>query len=267
MATKIPSEMLGLQQALDAMEKTSEAGYSDALGQAPRELRERIEDSTATLDEVEAFLQQTSPVPDDLKTALLDLLLIKKGWLLVRADRAEEALQASNRALKNNDQSTSGWALKAAALVMLERFEEACDAFNQTYLLKSRPGGHQGTDLHVIFKGWSGCALLWGLQGIIQQSLKTAQAGVEAYLGMLEHAKAEALENAVMVPLSQANVEPGPEDLREALEELEVMVRLLSIKDPFDGWRALTKEISKVWPEGVSAVDAIREQRDRPWNT
>ena len=61
--------------------------------------------------------------------------------------------------------------------------------------------------------------------------------------------------------------QPVPEDLREALEELEVMVRLLSIKDPFDGWRALTKEISKVWPEGVSAVDAIREQRDRPWNT
>ena len=58
-----------------------------------------------------------------------------------------------------------------------------------------------------------------------------------------------------------------PEELREALEELDLMVRLLSIKDPFDGWRALTKEISKVWPEDVSAVDAIREQRDRPWNT
>ena len=60
---------------------------------------------------------------------------------------------------------------------------------------------------------------------------------------------------------------PCPRTLREALEELDLMVRLLSIKDPFDGWRALTKEISKVWPEDVSAVDAIREQRDRPWNT
>jgi len=40
------------------------------------------------------------------------------------------------------------------------------------------------------------------------------------------------------------------------------MVRLLSIKDPFDRWRELTKEISKVWPEGVSALDAIREQRE-----
>jgi hypothetical protein len=43
-------------------------------------------------------------------------------------------------------------------------------------------------------------------------------------------------------------------------------VRFLSIKDPIDGWRALTQEISKVWPEDVSAVDAIREQRNRSWN-
>ena len=45
------------------------------------------------------------------------------------------------------------------------------------------------------------------------------------------------------------------------------MVRLLSIKDPFEGWRELGKELSKVWPKDVSAVDAIREQRDRKWPT
>jgi len=51
-------------------------------------------------------------------------------------------------------------------------------------------------------------------------------------------------------------------DIQEALEELELMIRLLSIKDPFEGWRALTKELTKVWPTGVSAVDAVREQRE-----
>ena len=65
-----------------------------------------------------------------------------------------------------------------------------------------------------------------------------------------------------MTPLAQETPETLPEELQEALEELEVMVRLLSIKDPFDRWRELTKEISKVWPEGVSAVDAVREQRE-----
>ena len=56
--------------------------------------------------------------------------------------------------------------------------------------------------------------------------------------------------------------ETATANLKAALEELELMVRLLSIKDPFEGWRELSKEISKVWPKGVSAVDAIREQRD-----
>ena len=60
---------------------------------------------------------------------------------------------------------------------------------------------------------------------------------------------------------------PVPEDIQAGLEELSLMVRLLSITDPFEGWRALTMGISKVWPKGLSAVDAIREQRDRQWNT
>ena len=51
-------------------------------------------------------------------------------------------------------------------------------------------------------------------------------------------------------------------NLKAALDELELMVRLLSIEDPFEGWRELTKEISKVWPKGVSALDAVREQRE-----
>ena len=267
MATFIPSEMLGLGQAIDAMEKTSIAEYTDALQEVPGELRARIEDGTATLDEIEAFLQQTPPINDDLKSALLELLLVKQGWLLVRANRLTEALQTSNKALKNKAQSTTGWTLKSAALVGLERFEEACQAFNQAYLLKSNLGTHQVTYPQAIIKGWSGCALLWGLQGIIQLESKTAQAGVEEYLRVLDHAKAEHLENSVMAPSSQVTPEFVPEELQDALEELDVMVRLLSIKDPFDGWRALTKEISKDWPKDVSAVDAIREQRDRPWNT
>jgi len=262
MARMIPSETLGLEQALDAMEKASAAGNSDALIEAPGELRARIEDGTATVDEVEDFLQRTSPVPEALKSSLLEHLLVKKGWLLMRADRAEEALQSSNRALTNKDKSTSGWTLKAAALVRLERFKEACHAFNRAYLLKSNIGAHQGGYAQATFKGWSGCSLLWGLQGILQQDAKTAQAGVEEYLRVVEHAKAEALESAVMVPLSQETVEPVLEELQEALEELDLMVKLLSIKDPFEGWRAVTKELTEVWPVGISAVDAVREQRE-----
>jgi hypothetical protein len=63
-------------------------------------------------------------------------------------------------------------------------------------------------------------------------------------------------------PVPEQTKEQARQFLQEAQEELGLAVRLLSIKDPFEGWRALTQEISKVWPEGVSAVDAIREQRE-----
>ena len=48
---------------------------------------------------------------------------------------------------------------------------------------------------------------------------------------------------------------------RKAFQELALFVNLMKIKDPFEGWRALGQEISKVWPEGHSAVKAIREMR------
>ena len=51
-------------------------------------------------------------------------------------------------------------------------------------------------------------------------------------------------------------------NLKDAMDELKLMVRLLSIEDPFDRWREFLKEISDVWPKDVSAVDAIREQRE-----
>lgn len=52
-----------------------------------------------------------------------------------------------------------------------------------------------------------------------------------------------------------------PKEEFEASKEFMVGVRLMSIRDPFKAWKAVGKEISKHWPEGVSAVDAVREQR------
>ncbi|MCH9018249.1 MAG: hypothetical protein IIB89_10885 [Chloroflexi bacterium] len=89
-----------------------------------------------------------------------------------------------------------------------------------------------------------------------------AQNGVEEYLRVLREVKIQALESAVMLPIGKETGESVPPDLQAALDELELMVRLLAIEDPFEGWREFTKEISKVWPKDISAVEAIREQRD-----
>ena len=60
MATIIYSDILGLQRALDTMEKISSAGYFGTLADEPKEVRVRIEDGMETLDEAEAFLKQAS---------------------------------------------------------------------------------------------------------------------------------------------------------------------------------------------------------------
>ena len=85
------------------------------------------------------------------------------------------------------------------------------------------------------------CAGVLAFLGIQEQNLREAEKGVQQYLRVLDNGREENLESAILQP---AVASPVPEELREALEELDLMVRLLSIKDPFDGWRALTKEIS-----------------------
>ena len=93
----------------------------------------------------------------------------------------------------------------------------------------------------------------------MEEDLPEAQKGVKEYLEGRDKAIGEELE---LVLGKLAAAQPVTPQLEAGLEELELMVRLLSIKDPFEGWRELAKEITKVWPEGVSAVDAIREQRE-----
>ena len=69
-------------------------------------------------------------------------------------------------------------------------------------------------------------------------------------------------DNIEYLALNSAMEEPMPEDIKMGLTELELMVRLLSIKDPFERWETFTNDMSKVWPDNVTAVDAAREQRN-----
>ena len=260
-------ENLGLNAALEELEQTFTEQDSATLEVSSTALGGRLREGTATLEEVENFLQEVPKIPSKLKPQLQQFLRLKKGWLLIKIGRAEEALQQSQEVLRINQKAPTAWALKASALLQLERFDEACQAFQQAYLKSKSLHGQEPAYLTAILKGWSGCSLLWGLRGILQTDLKDARAGVQEYLSTVDQAVAENLGNAVMVPLGKRDSDSIPEEIQAGIEELEVMVRLLSIKDPFEGWRELGKELSKVWPKDVSALDAIREQRDREWPT
>ena len=44
------------------------------------------------------------------------------------------------------------------------------------------------------------------------------------------------------------------------MEELRLYVRLMSIENPFEAWEELGKELSKVWPKGLSVAEEVRKR-------
>jgi tetratricopeptide (TPR) repeat protein len=213
-----------------------------------------IREQKITGEDIDYFLKPSFHGTPAQKAALLSM----KACLLTRPYHAEEWLGWYDEALRTWE-TPSTWALKGTALLQLERLDEAFQAFQQAYLLRENFGPQKQGYLEDLFKGWSTAALLRGLFGILEQDSRELQKGVDEYLGVLDKARVEKLEDAATVHLKAED--PASVELQEVIEEWELAVRLLSIKDPFEGWWALSKEISKVWPKGVSAVKAVREMR------
>lgn len=250
---------LGLEKVWERLEKTSARELPVSLGTSAATLVKSIRDGTLTIKQIDSFISETPQITVEQKAYLLS----KKASLLCQQNRSEEGLRWYDEALKTKE-IPSTWALKGTALLQLERLDEAFQAFHQAYLLRENFGPQKQGYLKDLLQCWSTATALRGVFGIIQQDSRELQKGVEEYLGVLDKARAENLGDAATVYLKAE--EPMSDELQEVIEEWELAVRLLAIKNPFDRWRALTKEISKVWPKDVSAVDAIREQRDREWN-
>jgi tetratricopeptide (TPR) repeat protein len=220
-------------------------------------------------------------------------LLLVKALLLLQRGRGDEALKQCEAALKIRDNALTQY-LRSLALFATRRDDEGFQALQRAYDLKEGIEPPKEILLRELLRNWSLMALCLGVFGALAQKPAELEKPVAEYIRVVDNAKAERLEDAVIdvplpkkfssylwgeyerqfrdgcfhagLPVTQEAVAEVRQQFQEAVEELELAVRLLSIKDPFEGWRALTKEISKVWPEGVSALDAIREQRDREWN-
>jgi tetratricopeptide (TPR) repeat protein len=252
-------EELGLKRTLEKLDKASTQEVPAGLRTLSDRLVKSIREGTVTVEQIDSFLGKAPQITLELRAYLLS----RKAWLLCQQDRIEEGLRWYDEALKAKE-IPSTWALKGAALLQLSRLDEAFQAFQKAYVLRENFGPQKQGYLEDLFQWWSTVALYRGFVGILEQDPREAQKGVEEYLSVLDKAKGEDLASAVVGKLPAK--EPISQEDEEAREELELMIRLLAIKDPFEGFRALAKEVSKVWPEGVSAVDAIREQRDREWN-
>jgi tetratricopeptide (TPR) repeat protein len=267
MALTLPLEELAqgplqeaLRQAAGSEPPVDEDSWSLRMG-------EGIGEGRATLEEIDRAIDSVFLAHPRVER----FLRLEKAWLLLQHGLQDEALSVCNEAL-DEEETPFAWLLKAATLSLMHLYDEAFHAFQKAYSVREKAGRQREEFLKGVFMAWSGTALLRSLVGIAQQDSQMAQEGVEEYLAVLETAISDGLESTVMTPALYKERFRGRvkgqalKELQEAFYELDLMIRLLSIKDPFDRWRALSQEISKVWPKGVSAVDAIREQRDREWN-
>ena len=200
------------------------------------------------LEAVEKALEIRPDYPEALANKGADL------WLL---DRHQEALGAYEEALTLRPDYPEALGNKGFALWELGRLEEAQQALEQAF--KVRDGFQQGTAL--LFGNWSALIVSQGLVELLDNRIKDFEEAGLKYIDILEKAQQDGMAEVVEDSLTQLKVGLKKKKELKAFEELELFINLMKIKDPFEGWRALGTAMSERWPKGVSAVDAIREQR------
>jgi tetratricopeptide (TPR) repeat protein len=249
---------IGLPSTLEFSPEGLSGKRLSAVKAASANLVKAIQDGSVTADQIDSFLQKNlGSIDPQYKADISEFLIATKATLLFEEGDRESGLRAYDEALRIKE-TPATWALKATGFLQLERIDEAFKAFQKAYSLRDQLGVQKKNYLVDIFATWSAAALIQGLMGIQDGDPSTAENGVHQYLDVLSKAEEEGLNSAVASPPFEGSVSG---ELQDNIAELALMIRLLSIKDPFQRWREFTKEISKVWPKAVSATDAIREQR------
>ena len=252
------AEEIGLDPFNKAVTLGFPAGQEGPIRATSSYLADRITDNTVVTEDIDSFIDKTlHNLPKSKQPGVLEFLLAKKGMLHFHAGDLDKGLKFYDEALTVQE-TPSTWLLKGTGLLQVERLDEAFEAFKRAIELRQQFGSQNQFYLNDLILTWSTTALLRGLSGILEPNVSEAQKGVEEYLSVSSKARAEGLQTSVM-PLSVS--ETVKSGLKDAMEELELMVKLFAIENPFDRWREFSKEISSVWPEDISAVDAIREQR------
>lgn len=170
--------------------------------------------------------------------------------------RYEEALQALNEALRLSPDYAQGWYNKGVTLEKLERFEEARQAWQQALALKD-----QLTDRGAkVYLTLGALLVVGGLRHIQAKALEEAEETARAFIGLRRRAENENMGRVMDEALNQAKAELSKKDMK-FFDEFGVMLAVLAVEDPLERWRALGEKISQKWPNGLSAVEAIRKER------
>ncbi|MBI4236522.1 MAG: hypothetical protein HY688_04115 [Chloroflexi bacterium] len=167
--------------------------------------------------------------------------------------------------------------LKAAISLQENRLREAVSEFRRVAENSAAPS--RSEKLRLLTEGvihtWGLAAALYAMtEGLMPRNLEATEYGVEQFIAARRFASKIGLPQTagklakqvgtegMSALVAKAQLRGLTEQETGAVEEFNTAVRLLAIEDPFEGWQALSEEMTKVWPKGVSAVDAIREQRE-----
>jgi len=165
----------------------------------------------------------------------------------------EKALPCFDEAIKLKPDYAMACYNKGVTLGELGQYKEALACFDEAIKLKPDFAGawyNKGEALQKL-----------GLESISSGDMK----GAEERALQLVKLKSEAAKDGMAEVVNEAVLEfKGGLSKKELklFDEFEVMFTFLAIEDPFERWRFLKREIGKRWPKGVSAVEAIREQRE-----
>jgi len=211
---------------------------------------------------------------------------VNKGAGLGKLGQPEEALACFDEAIKLKPDLAEAWYSKGVAHGNLGQHKEALACYSEVIELKpdlAEAWNNKGAVLDKLGQPEEALACFdeaiklkpdfaeaWYNKGEALGKL-----GLESIRsGDMKEAEERALE---LVKLKNEADKDGMADVDEAMaefkeglskrelklfEEFELMLTFLAIEDPFKRWRLLKKEIGKKWPKGVSAVEAIREQRE-----
>ena len=202
------------------------------------------------LDKSVGTLRQMKGLGDDR------VVLLQLGLYMVQVDQHDEALRTFSEVADRWPDDADVWVFRSPPLVSLGRFQEPVESLEKAFAPRS-----QWSNSGI----WSLCyisalvLLLLGLASIEVRSLPDLETFTKDFIWWGEEARRD--NQAGAFEEGSAAAEQFMAEKMEAYEEFMLSVRLGLIEDQFEGWKALVQEIGKVWLEGVSAVDAIKEQR------
>jgi tetratricopeptide (TPR) repeat protein len=186
-----------------------------------------------------------------------DIQHFSEGATFLQSGKEEESVKAFEKALKLNPNDPGSWMGKGLALGLMKRASDSDHAFQKSFDLREDfPDGGR-----ALYATWTVVALAQGLGAMLGNDIRSFEEAGLKYIDILEKAEQDGMGQAVEDALVQFEERLKKPNEKKAFEELEVFIRLMRIKDPFEGWRALGKEVSKRWPKGHSVVKAVREMR------